>query len=125
MVPAGLTTDQRGEPATVNNTLDIGAYQTQQATTTTTVLASPTASVSGQSMTFTANVVPVSGSALPIGAVQFEVDGSEVGSAIMLGDSATATLILNTLAVGSHIVSAIYTSDSAIDFASGKQLDHR
>ena len=62
-----LSTDQRGDPRIVNDTVDIGAFEAQQETTTTTVTASPSTSVSGESVTFTASVTPQTGMRSPSG----------------------------------------------------------
>jgi hypothetical protein len=108
------STDQRLAPRTVNSTVDIGAFEAQQETTTTTVTASPATSVSGQSVTFTATVTPQAGSAIPTatGLIQFEVDGSNFGSPEPLING-TASTAINSLSVGSHTVSAVYESDTA------------
>ncbi len=58
------TTDQRAARECKRN-VDIGAFEGQQESTTTTVTASPATSVAGQSVTFTATVTPQTGSAIP------------------------------------------------------------
>ncbi len=83
------------------------------APTTTTVTVAPSTSVSGQSVTFTAAVTPRAGGAIPAGSIQFEVDGTDVGSPVTLGNTGTASLSLNSLGLGSHAISAVYSSDTA------------
>jgi Bacterial Ig-like domain (group 3) len=110
-----LSTDQRGEARIVDGNVDIGAFEGQQESTTTTAAASPATSVSGQSVTFTATVTPQAGSAIPIaaGSIQFEVDGSNFGSPVSLVDGSATSAAINSLSVASHTISAVYTSNSA------------
>jgi large repetitive protein len=63
-----------------------------QASTVTTVASSANPSVTGQPVTFTASVAPVApGAGLPIGRVQFQYDGQDLGGPIPLGPDGTAT----------------------------------
>ena len=63
-------------------------------------------------MTFKAAVTPsVSGAPTPTGTVQFEVDGSDLGTAVALVNGA-ATSGSVTLTAGSHTVTAVYSGDS-------------
>ena len=64
-------------------------------------------SVFGQNVTFTARVTPASGP-VATGTVQFSIDGAPFGSLVTLGTTGRATLVVNTLAVGTHTVSAAY-----------------
>ena len=113
-----LTTDQRGEPRIVNGTVDIGAFEAQQETTTTTVTASPDTSVSGQSVTFAVTVTPQAGSALPTatGSIQFEIDGSDLGSPAPLVNGSATSAAISSLSVASRTISAVFTSNSTADF---------
>jgi hypothetical protein len=72
-------------------------------TSTTTLTRSRTTSVFGQSVTFTARVLPVAA----IGTVTFTVDGV-AGSPVPLDATGRARLVTTTLAVGTHTVSAAY-----------------
>jgi hypothetical protein len=117
-----MATDQRGTgyQRTVNvtgtATVDIGAFQTQQQSTTATVNSSASASVSGQSVTFAATVTPQSGSAVPVGSIQFEIDGTNFGSPVPLVNGSATSPAISSLSIGSHTISALYTSDSTADF---------
>jgi hypothetical protein len=99
----------------VNGTVDIGAFEAQQEATTTTVTASPATSVSGQSVTFAATVAPQAGSPIPTatGSIQFEIDGSNVGSPVPLVNGSATSAAINSLSVASHAVTVVYTSSSA------------
>jgi FtsP/CotA-like multicopper oxidase with cupredoxin domain len=74
------------------------------AASTTTLTSSASPSAFGQSVTFTARVTP----AAAVGAVQFAVDGAAVGGPVTLDLTGRATLVIDTLAVGTHAVTASY-----------------
>jgi N-acetylneuraminic acid mutarotase len=76
--------------------------------TTTTLTSSLNPSTYGAAVTFTASVVPATGSNTPTGTVQFFINGLPVGAAVTLvnGDAAYTT---STLAVGTYTVVAVYT----------------
>lgn len=68
--------------------------------------------VSGQSLTYTANVTAVApGAGTPTGQVQFEVDGTPLGGPVTLSGG-QATSPSTTLLVGSHHVTANYLGDA-------------
>jgi len=91
-----------------------------KATTSTTVTSSLNPSVFGQSVTFTATVT--SGSGVPIGTVQFKVDGSALGGPVTLDGSGVATLSTSSLAVGSHVITAEYSGDANYNASTGTLL---
>ena len=72
----------------------------------------------GEPQTFTANV-SASGVAAPTGAVQFQIDGANVGQPVALGPYGYAAFTTTTLAPGRHRVSAVYISDSSTVQGSG------
>jgi hypothetical protein len=83
-----------------------------QASTATTVTSSANPSVSGQSVTFTATVSPVSpGAGTPTGTVTFS-DGGTLLGAEGLNGSGTATFTTTALAAGDHEITAAYGGDA-------------
>lgn len=81
------------------------------ATSTTTLIGAPASSSPGQAVTFTATVTPQFGGAAT-GTVAFRRGGTVLGTAAVSGG--IAELVLTTLGVGSHSVSAIYGGDSNV-----------
>ncbi len=82
-----------------------------QASTTTSLAASPVTSVFGQLVTFTATVSALApGSETPTGTVTF-LDGSSTLGMSTLNDAGTAYFSTSTLTVGSHPITAVYDSD--------------
>jgi hypothetical protein len=82
------------------------------APTTTALTSSPSPSVFGQSVTFTAAVSVVApGAGTPTGTVTFN-DGSTALATVMLTSSGTATFSTSSLAVNSHSITAVYSGDS-------------
>lgn len=79
--------------------------------TTTTVVSSVNPSQYMQSVTFTATVSLVAGTALPTGTVQFSIDGTNVSTPVTLSGG-TASFTIATLAVGLHTVTAAYTPNT-------------
>ncbi len=78
--------------------------------TTTAVSSSTNPSVSGQSVSFTANVTASSGT--PTGTVQFTIDGSNFGSAVTLASGSATSGGTSTLSVGTHTVTAVYSGSA-------------
>jgi hypothetical protein len=103
-VSAGFAGDAAFQAKTVTNSMVV------QPRTTTQVASSANPSF-GEPVTFTATVGEPGGSGTPTGTVQFSVDGTPVGTAVTLDASGQATYTTSTLAVGSHTVSAAYSSD--------------
>ena len=82
-----------------------------EASTTTTVTSSANPSGSGQNVTFTAHVKPVSpGAGVPTDSVTFLDGVTELGVGT-LNNAGDATFSISTLALGSHAISAVYGGD--------------
>ena len=82
------------------------------AATTTSVVASASPSVYGQSATFTATVA--ADGSTPTGTVNF-MDGSTVLSTATLDGSGQATYTTSLLVAGSHTITAVYAGDTGFD----------
>ncbi len=81
-----------------------------QAATTTTVMALPSASVPGQTVTFTATVAPTApAGGVPTGMVTF-LDGSTTLGTLSL-TAGMASFSTSSLAIGSHSITAQYSGD--------------
>jgi len=84
------------------------SYTVGQDSTSAAVTASSGSSAAfGQTVTFTASITNTSTSQTPTGNVQFVVDGTP-GSQLPLNNSAQATLVLSSLAVGPHTIAVNY-----------------
>jgi hypothetical protein len=91
----------------INGTIDIGAYEFQPPTTTTTVAVSPTTVTVGQSVTITTTVAgSAPGSSPPQGTVTFLVNGAAVGTGTLA--NGTATFTTSSLPVGSDSITVQY-----------------
>ena len=84
------------------------------ADTTTVVASSSNPSEFGGAVTFTATESVVSpGGGTPTGTVQFEDGGSALEAPVPVDGSGQAALTTSGLTVGSHTISAVYSSDTA------------
>src|SRR5439155_1615433 len=76
--------------------------------TTTTLTATPSPSTTGQAVTLTATVVAVAPAAgVPAGTVTFSDGAATIGTAT-LGANGSASIVVSTLAAGSHSLTAAY-----------------
>jgi len=96
--------------------------QTSAGMATETMLASnANPATTGQSITFTADVVTAGQSLIPTGAVTF-LDGSTVLGVASLNGSGLATLSTSALEAGSHTISASYTGSGVSAASSSTPL---
>lgn len=109
-----LTAAYKGDK-NVDPSTSIGVSHTvEMAATTTTLVASPNPSVSGKTVKFTAVVAAVApGTGTPTGTVTFLDNGEplEGKSTVKLGGG-KATFSTSKLSVGTHTITAIYSSDA-------------
>jgi large repetitive protein len=112
---ANFVADQPPQTITLTTTtsdLFVARYDPYPVATTTAIDASPAASVWGESVRFTATVTPaIPGAGTPTGQVTF-LDGSLAIGAALPDASGVARLDISSLAVGTHVVSAVYDGDS-------------
>lgn len=105
-----LSASYAGDGTNAASTSDPTALVVNTASTTSTVSSSANPAGFGANVTFTATVA---GQA-PTGSVTFMDGGNSVGSAALsgTGNSRTASLVLNNLAVGSHSITVAYGGDA-------------
>ena len=92
------------------------------ASSTTTVTSTPNPSVPGQTVTYTATVASVPpGAFTPTGTVTFTLDAGPPVT-VPVDASGQAVLTDNSLAVGSHTVTATYSGDANLDPSTGTSI---
>ena len=69
-------------------------------------------SISGESITFGAMVIPLGEAKTPTGTIQFQVDGVNLGETVSLVDGDAYSGPISSLTVGTHTVTAVYSGDS-------------
>ena len=104
-----VTATYAGDSNVNGNTSNSVTVNVARAGTTTRLTPSPSASVFGQSVTFTATVVGP-GPAKPGGTVQFKADGANLGAPATLANG-VASLATTALAVGDRTITAVYSGD--------------
>jgi len=88
------------------------SFTVNKADTLTTITSSPSPSIYGGQVTFSAAVTVVApGAGSPSGTVQFMVDGSNYGSPVAL-TSGSASIPVSALTAGTHSITAVYSGDS-------------
>ncbi|MGA2061415.1 MAG: MBG domain-containing protein, partial [Thermoguttaceae bacterium] len=100
---------------------DVSLVNIDNETTTIVATDHPAGSVYGQTIYLTATVSASLGAGTPTGTVQFQIDGSNFGSAVLLNNG-TASIGVNSLRAVSHNVTAIYDSDNAPTFQNSQTV---
>ena len=79
--------------------------------TTTTVVSSNNPSTIGDAVTFIATIAPASGTVMPVGSVQFKVDGTDLNSPVPVTLAGIATTGTTTIPIAGspHEVTAVFT----------------
>lgn len=122
---AGAGYDQASGWGSINAANFVNSYATASTSTATAtnLTSSSAAPVVNTSVTITATVTRESGSATPVGTVQFSVDGTNQGSPVTLSSSGQATFTYTPASAGTHTIVANYTpSNSAVSDASSGTL---
>src|SRR5262249_53399568 len=86
--------------------------------TTTSVTSSPNPSFQGQSVTFTANVATLTGSSVNSGSVIFSEGQTALSGSVNVVNG-QATFATSSLSIGSHIVTAAFTTPGGFPTSSG------
>jgi hypothetical protein len=89
-----------------------------QNSSTTAVTSSLSPSPSAQAVTFTATVTPASGSG-ETGTVQFQIDGSNFGTAVALVNGSATSASTSSLSATWHTITATYSGDVNFTGSSG------
>ncbi len=125
LIPTGITTDQRGDPRTVNGGVDIGAVEvggsSAVAVTSTALSLSAHTIIAGGPVTFTATVTPATtGGPTPTGSIEFVATstlGAVATQTVSLGSGGSVTLQLPTVNFpndpGNWTIVANYSGDSS------------
>jgi archaeal flagellin FlaB len=72
---------------------------------------------------FTASVIPVApGTGIPTGTIQFYIDGAPYGAPVALAGGNASSLPNNSLTVGDHTITAVYSGDSNFSASSAGPL---
>ncbi len=124
LVPAGVTTDQRGNgfPRIVGGTVDIGSFEVNTTTAITSSAVNNT-SAYGQDVTFTATVTPaVAGT--PTGTVQFYLDGEPAGGPVVLVGGQAVFDAGSALNPGTYQVTAVYNTGGNFDSSGSVPLSY-
>ena len=117
-----ITASYSGDTSFLASTGDDSASPqvVNQASTTTTLDSAPNPSVTGETVTFTASVAPVSpGAGTPTGTVDFLEGSTTLASSVTLNGSDQATFTTSSLAVGSHTITANYSGDTSFTASTG------
>jgi autotransporter-associated beta strand protein len=88
--------------------------------TMTAVASSVNPSVFGQPVSFTATVTPSNPNfGTPTGTVQFQIDGANFGSPVVLSNGVASSGQINSLPAGGHTITAVYSGDTNFSTSTG------
>ncbi len=102
-----ITATYSGDSNNLGSTSAALTQTVSQVITTTAVVSSHNPSTAGQAITFTAMV----SSSIATGTVQFNIDGTAVGSPLTLAGG-QAIFSTSTLSIGTHTITATYSGDT-------------
>ena len=114
LYPITITVGTLNAANYVFTTVDGILTVTETPATTMVLTANPgSTSTYGQVLTFTATLIPFESAAIPpTGTVEFEVDGTPIGSPVTLVNNTATSDSVSSLYVGAYTIEAIYSGDS-------------
>ncbi len=113
-----ITAQYLGDGNFSGSTSPVMSQVVNQDASTSQLVSSANPSVFKQAVSFTDTVSAAApGSGTPTGTVQFQIKGADFGSAVTLVDGVATSNSTSTLAIGSYVVTAIYSGDG--NFTSG------
>ncbi len=108
-----ITASYSGDSTFATSASPALVHQVAQALTATALKSSINPSAFGQAITFTAAVSAVApGSGIPVGSIQFVIDGVNVGAAVTLSNGSATSAAVANLAAGTHTIVAIYSGSA-------------
>ncbi len=100
--------------------------QVNKAASRTTLTSSGSPATRGTTVVFTASVRAVApGTGTPTGTVQFRIDGANVGTPQTVNPAGQAAYATRSLAVGTHLVSAVYAGSAGFTASTSNTLSQR
>jgi hypothetical protein len=112
-----ITASQQGDSNFNAATGVARSFQIARAATATALSSAWNQTAVGQAVSITAAITSAAGAAT--GAVQFKMDGADLGSPVALGAGATATFTTSGLSAGAHTVTANYLGDANFNASTG------
>lgn len=113
-----------GDDGFIASTAATKTQVVNKAVTTTALTSDISPTVSGQTVTFTAEVgVVAPGVGTPTGGVQFNIDGEPFGTAEELSGN-TASISVSDLSTDNHTVEAVYNGNDDFASSSSAELTH-
>ena len=121
--PHSITAVYNGDGNFNTSTSSALSQTVNKSDTTTALTSSANPSVSGQSVTFTATINPVApGAGTRTGTVQFAIDGVNFGAPLTLSGGSATSAATNSLSLGSHTITAVYSGDSNFNSSAAPNL---
>jgi hypothetical protein len=111
LIPAGITTDQRGSARIVGGTVDIGAFESPYLATDLGLTSSSGTTTYGDQVTITATVTS-GGQPVTIGTVTFMEGSTILEGMVPLGADGTASFNISSLAAPTDTITAVYNGTS-------------
>jgi hypothetical protein len=106
-----------GDPNYTNSTSEAASITVPKSATTVTVTPATTTPIAGSSLVVTATIGTTSSiAAAPSGTVTFTLDGTGLGSAMVItGTPSTAAITITVPSNGTHTLAAVYSGDGNYD----------